>query len=169
VNILLFHTLTRYVGAWNRCFMSANTSPKCKLLLILEQSQTWSNARDSRQHKCRPIFTLTKQINEAIPCGPYSPHGACCGIFSPCRGRLKDGTSHPCLSYLASSLKSIRENMILWFLNIRHSSTLSSVCGSSPQLNKCTFSSYPLKVEYVELMGKGKGYNSCHVYCQAKW
>jgi hypothetical protein len=55
--------------------------------------------------------------------------------------------------------------MILWFLNIRHSGAL---CGSSPRLNKCSFSSYPLKAEYVELMGKEKGYNSSHVYCQAK-
>jgi hypothetical protein len=30
------------------------------------------------------------------------------------------------------------------------------------------FSSYPLKVKYVELMGKDKGYNSSHVYCQVK-
>jgi hypothetical protein len=44
--------------------------------------------------------------------------------FSPSLLRLKDGTFHPCLSYLASSLKSIRENMILWFLNIRNSGTL---------------------------------------------
>jgi hypothetical protein len=57
--------------------------------------------------------------------------------------------------------------MILWFLNIRHSGTFL-VCGSSPRLNKCSFSSYPLKAKYVELMGKGKGYNSSHVYSQAK-
>jgi hypothetical protein len=30
------------------------------------------------------------------------------------------------------------------------------------------FSSYPLKAKYVELMGKDKGYNSSHVYCQVK-
>jgi hypothetical protein len=30
------------------------------------------------------------------------------------------------------------------------------------------FSSYPLKAKYVELMGKDKGYNSSHAYCQAK-
>jgi hypothetical protein len=30
------------------------------------------------------------------------------------------------------------------------------------------FSSYPLKAKYVELKGKEKGYNSSHVYCQAK-
>jgi hypothetical protein len=30
------------------------------------------------------------------------------------------------------------------------------------------FSSYPLKAKYVELMGKDKGYNSCHAYCQVK-
>jgi hypothetical protein len=30
------------------------------------------------------------------------------------------------------------------------------------------FLSYPLKAKYVELMGKDKGYNSSHVYCQVK-
>jgi hypothetical protein len=30
------------------------------------------------------------------------------------------------------------------------------------------FSSYPLKAKYVKLMGKDKGYNSSHVYCQVK-
>jgi hypothetical protein len=30
------------------------------------------------------------------------------------------------------------------------------------------FLSYPLKAQYVELMGKDKGYNSSHVYCQVK-
>jgi hypothetical protein len=41
--------------------------------------------------------------------------------FSPSLGWLKDGTFRVCLSYLATCLKSIGENMILWFLNIRHS------------------------------------------------
>jgi hypothetical protein len=30
------------------------------------------------------------------------------------------------------------------------------------------FSPYPLKAKYVELIGKDKGYNSSHVYCQVK-
>jgi hypothetical protein len=30
------------------------------------------------------------------------------------------------------------------------------------------FSFYPLKAKYVELMGKDKGYNSSHAYCQVK-
>jgi hypothetical protein len=30
------------------------------------------------------------------------------------------------------------------------------------------FSSYPLKAKYEELMGKDKGYNSSHAYCQVK-
>jgi hypothetical protein len=30
------------------------------------------------------------------------------------------------------------------------------------------FSSYPLKAKYVELMGKDKGCNSSHAYCQVK-
>jgi hypothetical protein len=47
------------------------------------------------------MLKLTKQINVAILCGPYLPHGAFCGIFSPRLGRLKDGTFRSCLSYLA--------------------------------------------------------------------
>jgi hypothetical protein len=42
------------------------------------------------------------------------------------------------------------------------------MCVSSPWLNKYSFSSYPLKAKYVELIGKEKGYNSSYVYCQAK-
>jgi hypothetical protein len=30
------------------------------------------------------------------------------------------------------------------------------------------FTSYPLKAKYVELMGKDKGYNLSHAYCQVK-
>jgi hypothetical protein len=39
-----------------------------------------------------------------------------------------------------------------------------------PQLGSTDiyFSSYPLKAKYVELMGKDKGKNSSHVYCQVK-
>jgi hypothetical protein len=72
---------------------------------------------------------------------------------------------------LSLFLKSIGENMIIMilrFLNIRHLGTIFLVHGSSPQLNKWYFSSYPLKTKYVENMSKGKGYNSSHVYCQAK-
>jgi hypothetical protein len=56
--------------------------------------------------------------------------------------------------------------MILWFLNIRHLGTLFVL----PHLSSTNvpFSSDPLKAKYVELMGKEKGYNSSHVYCQAK-
>jgi hypothetical protein len=46
-----------------------------------------------------------------------------CNI-SPCLGRLKDGTFRLSLSYLATSLTSIEENMILRYLNISHSGTL---------------------------------------------
>jgi hypothetical protein len=56
------------------------------------------------------MFRLTKQINVAIPCGLYLPHGAFYGIFLPCLGRLKGGTIRPCLSYLASFfLKKINQ------------------------------------------------------------
>jgi hypothetical protein len=33
---------------------------------------------------------------------------------------------------------------------------------------QCSFSSYPLKAKYMELMGKEKGHNSSYVYSQAK-
>jgi hypothetical protein len=162
VNTWLFYTFIQHVGSWNQHFMSANTSPKLKLLLILEQSQTWSSARDLRQHKCRPMLKLTKWISVAIPCGPYLPHGAFVEFFtSSWVVQRRNLSSGPLLHSLF--LKSIGENMILWFLNIRH-----SFCGPSPQLNKCSVSSYPLKAKYVELLGKEKGYNSTHVYCQAK-
>jgi hypothetical protein len=52
---------------------------------------------------------------------------------------------------LSLFLKSIGENMIASI------QALFLVCGSSPRLNKCFFSSYPLKAKYVELMGKKKG------------
>jgi hypothetical protein len=38
------------------------------------------------------------------------------------------------------------------------------VCVSSPRLNRYFFFILP----YVELMGKDKGYNSSHAYCQVK-
>jgi hypothetical protein len=71
---------------------------------------------------------------------------------------------------LSLFLKSIEENMvtkIIWFLNLG-TWTLFLVRVSSPRLNKFPFSSYPLRAKYVELMGKDKGYNSSHAYCQVK-
>jgi hypothetical protein len=62
--------------------MSTNTTPKLKLFLVLEQSQTSSNARNSIQHKCRLIRKLTKQIIVAIPHGPYLAHGAFVEFFT---------------------------------------------------------------------------------------
>jgi hypothetical protein len=61
--------------------MSANTSPKLKILLILKQSQTENNARDLRQHKCRPMLRHTKRINEATSYGPYLSHGTIVEFF----------------------------------------------------------------------------------------
>jgi hypothetical protein len=60
--------------------------------------------------------------------------------------------------------------MILYYYGSSTLGTLALflVCSSSPRLNKYSFPSYPLKAKYVVLMGKGKGYNSSHVYCQAK-
>jgi hypothetical protein len=47
---------------------------------------------------------LTKRINEAIPCVPTYLMELWWN-FSPCLGRLKDGTIYLCLAYLASFLK----------------------------------------------------------------
>jgi hypothetical protein len=63
-------------------FYECQHIPKLKLLLILEQSQTGSNERDLRQHKCRSMFRLMKRINEAIPCGPYLPHEVFVDFFT---------------------------------------------------------------------------------------
>jgi hypothetical protein len=46
--------------------------------------------------------------------------------FSPRLGQLEVGTFRLCL-ILSPFLKSIRENMILWFLNIEHLGTLFSI------------------------------------------
>jgi hypothetical protein len=119
VNTWLFYIFTQHVGTWNRHFMTTNTSPKLKLLLVLEQSQTWSSARDSRQHKCRPMLKLTKWINVAIPCSPYLSHGAFMELFTSSWVVHRWNLSSVSL-LLSLFLKSIGENMILWFLNIRH-------------------------------------------------
>jgi hypothetical protein len=55
--------------------------------------------------------------------------------------------------------------MILWFLNLRHSLWCVFPHLSSTDI---PFSSCRLKAKYVELLGKGKGYNSSYVYCQVK-
>jgi hypothetical protein len=130
VNTWLFYTFTRHVGARNWRFMRANTSPKHKVLLILEESQNWSNARNTRQHKWRPLFELTKRINVAIPCSPYLPHKSFVEFFTlSCvveRWNLSSGSL-----LLSLFLKSIRENMvtkIISFLNLRHLGTLFGVC-----------------------------------------
>jgi hypothetical protein len=116
----------RHVGAWNRCFMSASTSPKLKLLLVLEQSQTWSNARNLRQHKCRPMLKLTEWINVAIPCGPYLPHGAFVEFFtlSLVVERWNLSSVSLLLSLFLNSIGEKTIAMILWFLHISHSGTL---------------------------------------------
>jgi hypothetical protein len=58
--------------------------------------------------------------------------------------------------------------MILWFLDLRHSCSLFGLCFLTSAQQIFFFSSYPRKAKYVELMGKDKGYNSSHVYCQVK-
>jgi hypothetical protein len=75
------------------------------------------------------MLKLTKRIYVAIPCGPYLPHGAFCGIFtSPWEAERWNLSSVSLL--LSLFLKSIGENMItmiLGFLNVRHSGTLFGV------------------------------------------
>ncbi len=125
-----FIHLLRHVGTWNWCFLSANTSPKVKLLLVLEQSQTSSKAGDPRQHKCRPMLRLSRQINVATPCGPYLPHGAFLKIFTLSWAVERWNLLSVSL-LLSLFLKSIGENMvtkIILFLNLRHSGTLFGVC-----------------------------------------
>jgi hypothetical protein len=110
--------------------MSANTSPKLELLLILEQSQTCSNARNSRQHECRPMLRHSGQIDVAIPCGPYFPHGAFVEFFTLSCAVKRWNLSFVSLQ-LRPFLKSMAENMvtmILWFLNLRHLGTLFGAC-----------------------------------------
>jgi hypothetical protein len=50
----------------------------------------------------------------------------------------------------------------------QHSDTLFGVCFLTSAQHIFLFSSYSLKAIYVELVGKDKGNNSSHVYCQAK-
>jgi hypothetical protein len=85
-----------------------------------------------------------------IPYGSYLPHGALVELFT--LSWMVERWNLSSVSLLLSLfLKSIGENMIASI------QALFLVCGSSPQLNKCFFSSYPLKGKYVELMGKKKG------------
>jgi hypothetical protein len=42
------------------------------------------------------------------------------------------------------------------------------MCVSLPWLNIYSFFILPSKAKYMELMGKYKGYNSSHAYCQVK-
>jgi hypothetical protein len=76
------------------------------------------------------MLRLTRQINAAIPCGPYLPHGVFVE-FSTLSWAV-ERCKLPSVSLLLSLfLKSIGENMvtkIIWFLKIRHSGTLFGVC-----------------------------------------
>jgi hypothetical protein len=69
---------------------------------------------------------------------------------------------------LSLFFKNQLERISYYGSSILGTRALFLICGSSHRLNKCSFSSYPLKAKYIELIGKGKLYNSCHVYCQAK-
>jgi hypothetical protein len=69
------------------------------------------------------MLKLTKRINVVIPCGPYLPHGAIVEFFTSSWAVERWNISFVSL-LLSLLLKLIGENMILWFLNIRHSGTL---------------------------------------------
>jgi hypothetical protein len=130
VNAWLLYIFTWHVGAWNRCCMSTDTSPKLELLLILKQSQTWSNTRNLRQHKSRPMLKLTRRINAAIPCRPYLPHGAFVEFFtlSWAVERWNFSSMSPLLSLFLTSIGKNMVIKIIWFLNLRHSGTLFGMC-----------------------------------------
>jgi hypothetical protein len=115
------------------------------------------------------LLRLTRQINAIIPCGPYLPHRAFVKFFTLFWMVERWNLSSVSL-LLSLFLKSIRENivtMILCFLKLRHPDTLWCVFPHRGSTH-ITFSSYPLKAKYVELMGKDKRYNSSYIYCQAK-
>jgi hypothetical protein len=75
------------------------------------------------------MLRLTKRTNEAIPCGPYLPHGAFCGIFQLVLGGWK---VEPCIRVsptwpLFEINQREYDTLLLWFLNIRHSGSLSGM------------------------------------------
>jgi hypothetical protein len=76
------------------------------------------------------VDPVTRRINVAIPYGPYLPHGASVEFFTLSCVIERWDLSFVSLQ-LSLFLKSIGENMvamILWFLNLRHSGTLFTVC-----------------------------------------
>jgi hypothetical protein len=103
--------------------MSANKSPKLKLLLASSRAKPEAMQEIQDSTSVDPCLDLPNGLMR--PYLPVPTHLMELVVeFSPCLGQLNDETFRPCFSYLASSLKSIGENMILWFLNIRHSGTL---------------------------------------------
>jgi hypothetical protein len=116
------------------------------------------------------VLRHTERINVAISCGPFLPLGAFVE-FSTLSWVVERWSCSSMSLLLSTFLKSIGENrvtMIIWFLNLRHSGNLFGVCFLISAQQIFLFSSYPLKAKYVELMGKEKGYNSSHAYCQVK-
>jgi hypothetical protein len=140
----------------NFCSSSSNAKPEAI-------QEMWGNT------SVDTCLDLTNKLMWSYLAVPTYLIQLCCN-FSPCLKWLKDETFCLCLSYLASFWNQSERIWYQWYYG---SSTLVTralflVCGSSPRLNKCSFWSYPLKAKYVELMGKGKGYNSSRVYYQAK-
>jgi hypothetical protein len=116
------------------------------------------------------MLRLTRRINMVILCGPYLTHEAFVDFFTLSWAVERWNLSSVSL-LLSLFLKSIGENMvtkIICFLNLMHSGTLSGVCFRTSSQQIFLFSSYPLEDKYVEHVGKNKGYNSSHAYCQVK-
>jgi hypothetical protein len=76
------------------------------------------------------MLRRTIRINTTIPCGPYLPYGAFVEFFT-LSWMVKRWNLSSVSLLLSLFLKSIGENMvikIIWFLNLKHSGTLFSVC-----------------------------------------
>jgi hypothetical protein len=107
------------------------------------------------------MLRLTRRINVAIPCGPYIPHGAFVQFFT--LTWVVERWNLSSVSLLLSLF--LKDNMVPQPYALRH-----YFWCVFPHLGSTDipFSSYPLKAKYLELMGKDKGYNSSHAYCQVK-
>jgi hypothetical protein len=108
-------------------------------------------------------------MNVVIPCGPYSPHGALVEFFTLSWAVERWNLSSMSLLVILF-LKSIRENMIaiiLWFLNVRHSGTLFGMWFLT-LAQQLFLHILPSIGRICGDHDKEKGYNSSHVYCQAK-
>jgi hypothetical protein len=148
--------------------MSANTSPKLKLLPPSSKTKPEAIQEIRDSISVDPCLDLPNALMR-----PYLAVPSCLmELFLDFHLLLG--------SWKVESFVRVSPTWPLFELNQREydtiiygSSTLGTralflVCGSSPRLNKCSYSSFPLKAKYVDVMGKGEEYNSSYLYCQAK-